>query len=150
MNTRFSTLTAIKSVLLAITLSLASGLQGSTVAAQSGPEPHREQLLNGLSVLIRERAGDANVLLKLRIHSGAAFDLAGKAGTMALLSDMLFPDQTTRDYFTEELGGRLAVTSDYDSINITLTGRASEFERIVELLGPALVNTPLVPEPVSK
>lgn len=150
MNTRFPTFSAIKSGFLVIFLSLALGSGDSFRAAQSVPEPHRDQLLNGLNVLIWKRAGDPNVLLKLRIHSGAAFDLAGKAGTMALLGDMLFPDPTTRDYFTEELGGRLDVTSDYDSINITLTGRASEFERIVDLLRPALVNTPFVPETVSK
>ncbi|HEX8143044.1 MAG TPA: pitrilysin family protein [Pyrinomonadaceae bacterium] len=139
-----------KSALLTIFLLLATGLQGAAAATQGGSEPHREQLLNGLSVLIRERAGDPNVLIRLRIHSGAAFDLAGKAGTMALLGDALFPDPTTREYFTEELGGRLDVTTDYDAINITLTGRASEFERIIDLLRPALVNTPFVPETVAK
>jgi zinc protease len=95
------------------------------------------------------RPADPNVLLKLRIHSGAIFDLAGRAGTMALLSDALFPDPTTREYFTEELGGRLEVTSDYDALNVTLTGRASEFERIVELLRTALLSTPLTVEIVN-
>src|ERR1051325_5917003 len=150
MNTRFPIFTAIKSGFLVVFLSLALGAVSPPCAAQSVPEPHREQLLNGLNVLTWQRGGDPNVLIKLRIHSGAAFDLAGKAGTMALLSDLLFPDPTTRDYFTEELGGRLDVTSDYDAINITMTGRASEFERIVDLLRPALANTPLVPETISK
>lgn len=118
--------------------------------AQGTMEPRRDQLLNGLNVLLWQRAGDANVLLKLRIHSGAAFDLAGKTGTMALLSDSLFPDPTTRDYFTEELGGRLEVTTDYDAINITLAGRASEFERIVELLRTALVTPPPAPDALTK
>lgn len=51
--------------------------------AQGTPEPVREQLLNGLTVLYGGRPGDGNVFLRLRINSGAAFDLAGKAGTMA-------------------------------------------------------------------
>jgi hypothetical protein len=34
--------------------------------------------------------GDANLFMKLRLNSGAAFDLTGKAGTMALLADALF------------------------------------------------------------
>lgn len=118
--------------------------------AQGLPEPHREQLLNGLRILLWSRPGDANVYLKLRIHSGAAFDLAGKSGMMALLSDALFPDPITREYFTEELGGRIEVTSDYDTINITLTGRASEFEKIIEQLRTALISTQLTPEMVTK
>lgn len=143
---------AIKSGFLALLSTVLLLASSATGAAQGTPpgEPRREQLLNGLNVLFWQRAGDPLVLLKLRIHSGAAFDLAGKAGTMALLSDALFPDPTTRDYFTEELGGRIEVTTDYDAINITLTGRAAEFERIVDLLRPALVNTPLVPETITK
>lgn len=117
--------------------------------AQSRPEPRREQLLNGLNILMWYRPADPNVMLKLRVHSGAIFDLAGKAGTMALLSDALFPDPATREYFTEELGGRVEISSDYDALNITLTGRAAEFERIVELLRTALVSTPLTAETVN-
>jgi predicted Zn-dependent peptidase len=118
--------------------------------AQSAPEPRREQLLNGLKIFLLHRPGDAQVFVRLRIHSGAAFDLAGKEGLMALLGDALFPDPATRQYVTEELGGRLEVTTDYDRIDVTLTGRAQEFERIVELLRSALVNTQLLPEVVGR
>ena len=59
--------------------------------------PERFELLNGLRVVLLSRPGDQDVLLKLRIHSGAAFDLAGKGGSMALLGDLLFPDPATRD-----------------------------------------------------
>lgn len=116
--------------------------------AQTRPEPRREELLNGLRVQMWHRPADSSVLLKLRIHSGAIFDLSGKAGTLALLSDALFPDPATREYF-EELGGRVEVTSDYDALNITLTGRATEFERILELLRTALVSTPLTVETIN-
>lgn len=150
MNTRIPSLSIIKSGLLAIFLMLSTGISRAEGATQSTPEPSRDQLLNGLKVLLWQRAGDPNVLLKLRIHSGAAFDLAGKSGTMALLSDSLFPDPTTREYFTEELGGRLEVTTDYDAINITMTGRASQFERIVELLRTALTNPAPVPDALAK
>src|SRR5690348_1166117 len=108
--------------------------QAPSGRAQALPEPHRDELLNGLRILMWNRPGDGNVELKLRIRSGAGFDLAGKSGLMALLSDALFPDPTSREYFTEELGGRLEVTSDYDAINITMTGHAAQFERIVEIL----------------
>ncbi len=117
---------------------------------QVGAEPERERLLNGLRLLIRHRPGDQDVLLKLRIHSGAAFDMAGKAGQMAILGDILFPDASTREYFTEEMGGRLDVDTDYDSITVTLQGRAREFERIVEILRTALVATQVTPENVAR
>lgn len=118
--------------------------------AQTAPEPRHEQLLNGLKILLLHRPADTHVFLKLRIHNGATFDLAGKEGTMSLLGDALFPDPATRDYVTEELGGQLAVTTDYDSINVTLAGRATEFEKLVDLLRGALVNTQLTPEVVTR
>jgi predicted Zn-dependent peptidase len=118
--------------------------------AQAPPEPERTRLLNGLRVVLVPRAGEQDVLVKLRIHSGAAFDLAGKAGSTALLGDILFPDPTTREYFTEEMQGRLNVTTDYDSITITMQGRAREFERIVEILRTALVTPQLTPENVAR
>jgi zinc protease len=126
-----------------------SFLPAKTVA-QTPMEPERARLLNGLRVLIWARPGDQDVLLKLRIHSGAAFDLAGKSGSMALLGDLLFPDPTTREYFTDEMQGRLNVTADHDSLTITMQGRAKEFERIVEILRTALVTTQLTAENVAR
>ena len=129
-------------LLLALLIPFQSG-------AQSFPEPAREHLLNGLTVLLWQRPGDANVLLKLRVHSGAAFDLAGKGGTMALLDDALFPDPSTSQYVREQLGGQFELATNYDSIDVTLSGTASEFERMVELLRGALVTTQLTPENVA-
>ena len=125
-------------------------LMSSSTKAQSYPEPVREQLLNGLTVLFSQRPGDSNVLMKLRVHSGAAFDTTGKSGTMALLGDALFPDPSTREYVTEQLGGKLEVSTDYDGIDITLSGKASELERMIDLLRIALVTTQLTPENVAR
>ncbi len=121
----------------------------SGVLAQAPSEPERNQLLNGLRVVFLARA-DQDVLIKLRVNSGAAFDLAGKAGSMALLGDLLFPDPTTREYFTEEMKGRLNVTTDYDSMTITMQGRAREFERMIEILRTALVTPQLTQANVAK
>jgi|GEM_PF-237855 len=117
---------------------------------QTFREPVPEHLLNGLTVLFSERPGDPNVLMRLRVHSGAAFDFAGKAGTMSVLADILFPDPTTREYVTEQLGGKLEVTTSYDGIDVTLSGKASELERMVELLRNALVSTQLTPENITR
>jgi zinc protease len=115
------------------------------VPAQSTPEPRREQLLNGLRILLWSRPADQNVLIRLRVHSGAAFDLAGKEGLMATLVDAMF-DQQTRDYVTEELGGRIEVALGYDSIDVTLAGRATDFGRLLELARNAVTNPQLTPE----
>src|SRR6266404_5646192 len=133
----------------ALLLALVAASQ-SLVFGQLSAPPERFQLLNGLRVLLLSRPGDQDVLLKLRIHSGAAFDLADKGGSIALLGDLLFPDPATREYFTEEMQGRLNVVTDYDSITITMQGRAREFEKIAEILRTALVTTQLTPENITK
>lgn len=120
-------------------------------SAQTLVEPRREQLLNGLNVLLWPRPADKDVLLKLRINSGASFDLAGKSGLMAILGDILFPETSTREFFSEELGGKLNVTTDYDSITVTMKAPAAEYERLVDqFLRTALLNTPITVENVNK
>jgi len=131
-----------------LTLCLILGFQ-LLVVAQTPSEVERIRLLNGLRVVFLPRS-EQEVLLKLRIHSGAAFDLSGKAGSMALLGDLLFPDPSTREYFTDEMKGRLNVATDYDAITITMQGRAREFERMIEILRTALVSTQLTAENVAK
>lgn len=135
---------------LALLLLLQICTAQSLAFAQAAPEPRRDNLLNGLNVLLWERPGQPDVLLKLRIHSGAAFDLAGKAGTMAVLGDALYADPTARDYITNELGGRLEVKTDYDSISVTLSGRAQDYERLVDSLRTAIINVSLSPATVTQ
>jgi predicted Zn-dependent peptidase len=131
-----------------LALLLAAGC-ASRVRAQNTPQPNRERLLNGLTILYGNRPGEANVLLKLRVHSGAVFDLTGKAGTMSLLADALFPESTTREYVAEQLGGRLEVTTTYDAIDVSISGKASELERMIELVRNAILNLNLSADSVT-
>ena len=131
-----------------LALLLAAGC-ASRVCAQNSPQPNRERLLNGLTILYGNRPGEANVLLKLRVHSGAVFDLTGKAGTMSLLADALFPESTTREYVAEQLGGRLEVTTTYDAIDVSISGKASELERMIELIRNAILNLNLSADSVT-
>lgn len=124
-------------------------LAATTLRAQVVPAPARDQLLNGLTVLYASRPGESNVFLRLRIQSGAAFDLAGKAGTMALLGDAFFPDAETREFVREQLGGTLEVSTSFDAVDITLSGKASEFERMVEMIRNAVIQTNLSAENVT-
>ncbi|HKY29727.1 MAG TPA: insulinase family protein [Pyrinomonadaceae bacterium] len=121
-----------------------------TAFPQAPAEPEREQLLNGLRLLFWLRPGSPDVILKLRINSGAAFDLSGKAGQMALLGDLLFPDPDTVEYFTGEMDGKLDVKVTYDSTTITMVGKAAELERIVEVLRNALLATQFTPEVITR
>lgn len=133
-----------------LTLSLCIGLLSTAAFPQPAAQPEREQLLNGLRLLFWLKPGSPDVTLKLRINSGAAFDLAGKSGQMALLGDMLFPDAATVDFFTDEMGGKLDVNVDYDSTTITMVGKVQEFEQIVEVLRNAILSTQLTPEVVTR
>ena len=69
---------------------------------------------------------------------------------MALLGDQLFPDPETHDFFVEELGGSLRVDVSYDAVDIQMSGRATEFERMLEILRTALVSTPITVETVTR
>ena len=127
---------------------LALVLLATNVTAQTSPE--REQLLNGLPILFWEKPGSADVLVKLRIHSGAAFDLAGKSGEMALLGDLLFPDAATIDFFSDEMGGKLDIAVNYDSTTITMVGKAARFDQIIEVLRNGLLATQLTPDVINR
>jgi zinc protease len=118
--------------------------------SQTTNEPEQEQLLNGLHLLVWSQPASPELLVKLRIHSGAAFDLAGKSGEMAVLGDLLFPDPSTVEFFTDELGGKLNVSVNYDSITITMVGKAAEFEQVISVLRNALLSTQFAPEVVTR
>ena len=94
--------------------------------------------------------GSQDVVVKLRIHSGSAFDLAGKAGEMALIGDILFPDEATVDFFTEQMGGKLNVAVNYDSLTITMVGKAEQLDNILEVLRNGILATQLSPELVTR
>lgn len=123
---------------------------GQPASGQTPREPEREQLLNGLNLLIWPQPGSPDLIVKLRINSGAAFDLAGKSGQMAVLGDLLFPDAATVDYFTDELGGKLDVSVNYDSLTITMVGKAAELEQVISVLRNALLTTQFTPEVVNR
>lgn len=133
-----------------VILSLSIGLLSLPVFPQTAAQPEREELLNGLRLMFWLRPGSPDITVKLRINSGAAFDLAGKSGQMALLGDILFPDAATIDFFTDEMGGKLDVSVGYDSTTITMVGKAHEFEQIIEVLRNALLSTQLSPEVVTR
>ena len=115
------------------------------------PEPaRRERLLNGLRVLIFDNRNAATVTVKLRINSGTAFDPKDKEGTMRLLADALLPGDEIKKFFAEDLGGAISAEANLDYIEITATGKADEFQRILDTVRADVVNAPLTRESFAK
>ena len=114
------------------------------------PNPRQEKLLNNLKLLMWQDAGGDKVSVKLRVHSGAAFDTLGKEGTMALLADALFPGDSAKEFFAEELGGSVEVTSNYDYIQINATGSADRILTILETIAAAVIRPVLDKETTAK
>lgn len=112
----------------------------SFAQAAKFPEPRQEKLLNGLKLLVWNTPGAEKVTVKLRVHSGSAFDPQGKEGVMALLGAALFPGEAQREFFTEDLGGSLQITSNFDYIQINATAKSDQFLTVLETLAAAVTN----------
>lgn len=112
--------------------------------------PRQEKLLNGMNLLVWNAPETDKITVKLRIHSGSAFDPKDKEGTMAMLADILFPNEAQREYFTEDLGGSLDVSSNYDYIQINATANADQFLTVLEIVSNAVVNTPIDKDTTAK
>jgi predicted Zn-dependent peptidase len=105
--------------------------------------PRQEKLLNGLKVLMWNEPKTDKVSLKVRIHSGSAFDPQQKEGLMRLLADNIFPNEGAKEFFSEELDGSLEVVSNYDYIQINAVGRSERLLDILQTLANAVTNTPI-------
>lgn len=129
---------SIKSTLLLLILFI-SAL--SAIAQRPGSAtPRQEKLLNGLKILMWNEPKTNKVSLKIRIHSGSAFDPQGKEGLMRLLADNIFPNDAAREFFTEELDGSLEVVSNYDYIQINAVGRSDRLLDILQTIATVVTN----------
>src|SRR5688572_9575815 len=105
---------------------------------QAARAPKQERLLNGMKLLIWNDPAAPNVTVKVRIHSGAAFDPQGKEGAMALLAESFFPGEGTREFYREDLGGSLDVTANYDYIQISASAKPDQFLTMLESVAGAV------------
>jgi zinc protease len=119
-------------------------------SAQKLPEPRQEKLLNGLKLLMWPDPKADKVWVKIRVHSGSAFDPQGKEGVMKLLADSFFPNESTRDFFTQDLGGRLEIVSNYDYIQVDASSKPDEFLTMLETLATAVSNPTIDKETTAK
>lgn len=119
-------------------------------AAQKGSEPHQEKLLNGLRLLMWKEPNAAQTTIRLRIHSGAAFDPQNKEGVMKLLAAAFFPNDSAREFFTEELGGNLDVSTNYDYIQVTASGDSKRVLQMIETIAAAVTSPTIDKETTAK
>lgn len=117
---------------------LALFLFGFGVFSFAQTAPREEKLLNGMKLLGWSDTKAEKLSIKLRIHSGSAFDPQAKEGVMALLADILFPNEIAKEYFKEDLGGSIEIISNYDYIQINATGDNDKILEILEALASAV------------
>jgi hypothetical protein len=122
----------------------------SAVPAQNFPAPRESKLLNGMKLLVWNDSKSDKAVVKIRIHSGSAFDPLGKEGVMQLLADTLFPVETTKEFFSEDLNGNFEIITNYDYIQINASGSADKFLTILETLAPAVTNPQINKESTEK
>lgn len=133
---------------LAVILLAANSLTAAQTVKTAAPR--QEKLLNSLKLLMWTEPAAEKVTVKLRVHSGAAFDTLGKEGTMALLADILFPNDTAKEFFAEDLGGSLSVESNYDFIQINATGNGDQILTMLETIAGAVTKPPIDKETFAK
>lgn len=121
-----------------ISLSLAF-LTASPLNAQTTEAPSETRMLNGLRVLVF-RTPDPIVTVKLRIHAGASFDMAGKEGTMRLLTEILFPSEEFRNFIKEDFGKDLVLRTSYDFIEIETGSSPDKIISLLETLSARLIS----------
>lgn len=127
-----------------------AGVSISPAQTMKTTAPREEKLLNGMNLLVWNEPGAPKISVKLRVHSGSAFDTLGKEGTMAMLADTLFPTDAAKEFFTEELGGSLDVTSNYDYIQINATADNEQFLTMLETLANAVIRAQTDRETTAK
>ena len=146
---------ALAGILLASLLLPSPGLaaqeyRGTTDNKQTAglvlPTVKRDSLLNGLQLVVLEQRGTGTVSVRLRVNSGAMFDLVDKGGLADLTAGMLLKGGAGYDAkgvvaAVEQLGLSVNVTVGWDSTDLTVSGPAEALDAIFDLLG-RLVVTP--------
>ena len=108
--------------------------------AQRPQAPRQEKLLNGMKLLIWNDTSAPNVSVKIRIHSGTAFDPQGKEGVMSLLAESFFPNEGTREFYRDDLGGDLDVRANYDYIQVNASSKPDQFLTMLESVANAVAT----------
>jgi hypothetical protein len=118
--------------------------------SQTSPAPKQEKLLNGLKVLMWSDPRAEKVTVNLRIHAGSSFDPQGREGLMQMLADDLFPNNISKEFFSEDLGGGLEIESNFDFIQINASSRPDALLTMLETLATAVSNPSIDKETTAR
>jgi zinc protease len=114
------------------------------------PDFRRQQLSNGLTLLIVEDARVPAVSLTLMVKGGGATDPTGRAGTATLTAGLLNKGSRRRDAESlaegiDDLGASYAARTGRDSTTVSLAGLAEDFTHMLGLLAEIALE-PVFPE----
>ena len=118
--------------------------------AQNAKPPREEKLLNGMKILLAGDPSAEKISVKIRLHSGSAFDPQGREGVMKMLAENIFPTDVSRDYFADDLGGSLDVTTNYDYIQINATAKPANLLPMLETLARAVSTVTIDKDSTAK
>jgi zinc protease len=109
------------------------------------PITKRDSLLNGLQLIVMERPGTGTVTIRLRINSGAMFDLSGKGGLAWLTAEMVLKGGsglTAKNIADtiEQLGMTLIHNVGWDTTEFVISGPADSLDAIFDLLNRAIIS----------
>ena len=111
--------------------------------------PIEQELLNRLQVLTWPDQNADKVTIKIRVHSGSAFDPVGKDGTMKLLTRVMFPKTGLFEDFEENFEGSLKVDGNHDYIEVEAVTRPDKFVEALDLLA-GLIRQPTIDKDSTK
>lgn len=141
-----------KIVFIVVIVIILFTLVAPVIFSQAVGAPKQERLLNGLKVLMWSDGKADKVWVSIRIHAGSAFDPQGKEGTMQMLADNIFPNEASKEFFTDDLGGHLEITTTYDFIQIDASSKpeSEAFLSMLETLAAAVSNPTIDKETTAK
>jgi zinc protease len=128
---------------------LFAAFSGYAAAQAPSSTPTEQRLLNGLKLLMFDAPSSDKVTLKVRIHSGSAFDPQGKEGLMRMLSANIFPNSEAKEFFAD-LGGDLFIESNYDYIQVNASAKPENFLQMLQTVANAVVNVDVDKETTAK
>lgn len=109
------------------------------------PIAKRDSLLNGLQLITMQQPGTGTVTARLRINSGAMFDLAGKGGLAGLTAEMALKGGTgltakNVSDTVEQFGLTLTSSTGWDMTEFAISGPADSLDSIFDLFNRLVVN----------
>jgi zinc protease len=105
----------------------------------------REELPNGLRVLVHEDHRIPRVTIGLTLPRGASGEPAEQAGAVSFMANLLERGAGKRDALAfaeaaDALGASFAAGADWDTVQVGISGLSRDFEALLELLADAALS----------